>query len=405
MAIRITVARSAKEIDDALWLRHEVFVIEDGKFGGQPLPGERMVDRYDAFPHVYNVVTYDGDEPIATIRLVRESTCGSPVDHLYDFSNFRASVSDVQKEPKGEELNLKSSPAPVFGSAGMLAIREKWRRRRDVIRAMFRMAAAVCRNNGATHVLVVVNHETAGMYRRLGFKPLSGKYWVEEIENEVIPLATSTETFIEWALGGLDDTPLSPFEDSFERQVLRSGEVIFEEGDVGDHAFVIESGNVRISRRNELDQDLTLAHLIEGDLFGELALVDNNPRSATATATTDTELITLSRAAFLKDLQENPERSRELFKIFSLRIRHMDELAIMLAFAPHDQRMEFALQIVRRRAIVDRKNPDMRMFRGGAAEFARIAAVDEKEAEAFLLSRAECGDLEYSRKRISFRAE
>jgi len=52
MPIRIKLARSPKEIDDALWLRHEVFVVEDGKFGGKPVPGHRLVDHFDAFPSV-----------------------------------------------------------------------------------------------------------------------------------------------------------------------------------------------------------------------------------------------------------------------------------------------------------------------------------------------------------------
>ena len=403
MAIRITVARNAKEIDDALWLRHEVFVIEDGKYGGKVLPGSRMVDRFDAFPNIFNIVTYDGDEPIATIRLIKESGCGLPADELFDFSNYRASVIDIRKEPKGEILDLTPSLPPVFGNAGMLAIRKPWRRRRDVIRAMFRMSAAICRSNGATHLLVVVNHETMAMYRRLGFKALSDKFWVDEIENYVVPLAASTETFLEWALGGLTDSPLMPFEDSFERQVLREGEVLFEEGDVGDDAYIVESGHIRISRKYEQGQELVLTHLIAGDLFGENALVDNHPRSATATATSDTELITLSRHAFLRDLHGNPERSQELFKIFSGRIRRMDELAIMLAFAPNDQRLEFALQVVRRRALADRKDPDVRVFRGGCEEFARIAAVETTEAEEYLRNLAQTGELEFTAKNIIFR--
>ena len=56
MPIKIKIAESSREIDDALWLRHEVFVIEDGKFGGQPLHGHRLVDRFDALRDVYHVV-------------------------------------------------------------------------------------------------------------------------------------------------------------------------------------------------------------------------------------------------------------------------------------------------------------------------------------------------------------
>lgn len=402
MAIRIKFARSAKEIDDALWLRHEVFVIEDGKYGGEALPGNRMVDRFDAFPHVYNIIAYDNDEPIATIRLIKESTSGLPVDMLFDFTNYRASVAASEKDPKGESKEFAPTQNPVFGSAGMLAIRENWRRRRDVIRAMFRMSAAICRSNGATHLLVVVNHDTAGMYRRLGFQVLSERFWVDSIENYVVPLATSTEVFLEWALGGVVNSPLMPFEDSFERHVLRAGEVVFSEGDVGHDAYVIESGHIKISRISSSGRELTLTQLTSGDLFGELALVDNDPRSATATATSDVELITLNRNAFLRDLKNNPERSQQLFKIFAGRLRNMDELAVALAFSPDKQRLDFALEIARRRASHDKTNPEQKIFRGGSEEFACIAAVEDSMAKEYLEDLSREGELELTAKNIVF---
>lgn len=73
MAIRIKVASTQQESDDALWVRHEVFAVEDGNFGGNPLPDGRIIDRFDAFPHVWNIIAYDGVEPIATIRLTGEN--------------------------------------------------------------------------------------------------------------------------------------------------------------------------------------------------------------------------------------------------------------------------------------------------------------------------------------------
>ena len=78
MAIRLKVAKTPEEIDDALWVRHEVFIVEDGKFGGKPAPDARMMDRFDALPDVYNIIAYDGDEPIATIRLTKENEIGLP---------------------------------------------------------------------------------------------------------------------------------------------------------------------------------------------------------------------------------------------------------------------------------------------------------------------------------------
>ncbi len=80
MAIRIKIAKTQREVDDALWVRHEVFVVEDGKFGGKPLPDARIIDRFDAFPHVWNIIAYDGDEAIATIRVTRENQLCIPAE-------------------------------------------------------------------------------------------------------------------------------------------------------------------------------------------------------------------------------------------------------------------------------------------------------------------------------------
>lgn len=390
MPIKIKIARSPKEIDDALWLRHEVFVIEDGKFGGKALHGHRMVDRFDAFPSVFHVIAYDGSDPVATMRLVKDSAGGLPADELYDFDRYRRRA-------------LLETREPVFGSAGMLAIRNQWRRRRDVIRAMFRMAATVCKREGATHILVAVNHETAGMYQRLGFTPLGEKVWNEEIENHIVPLAGSTEQFVAWAFQGLPDTPLSPFQDSFERMVFRAGETIFEAGDIGEHAFVVDSGEVRISRSRESGEELTLAIFTRGDMFGELALLDDQPRSAAAVASADSELMTLDRATFQAQIHSHPERSSSLFRMIASRMRAMDELALVLAFAGPGQRLEFAMEIARQQAIPDRNDPDRVLFHGGPDELARMAAVTEPEARRFIEGLASAGILSLTPRHISFR--
>lgn len=390
MPIQIKLARTPKEIDDALWLRHEVFVIEDGKFGGQPLHGARMVDRFDAFPSVFHVIAYEGKEPVATMRLVKDSEGGLPADELFDFDRYRRRA-------------LLETSTPMFGSAGMLAIRNQWRRRRDVIRAMFRMAAAVCRREGATHILVAVNAETAGMYERFGFTVLAEKFWNEEIGNHIVPLAGLTDQFVAWAFQGQKETPLSAFQDSFERMVFRSGEKVFEEGDRGEHAFVVDAGEVRITRRSKHGEELILANLTRGDMFGELALLDDQPRSASAVTSADSELMTLDRKTFQAQLHSHPERSSSLFRMFSSRMRAMDELAIVLAFAGPAQRLEFAIEVARQQAVPDRTDGSRTLFHGGVTELARMAAVSEQEAERFLQGLQSAGALDVTPRHISFR--
>ncbi|MDZ7752057.1 MAG: cyclic nucleotide-binding domain-containing protein [Gammaproteobacteria bacterium] len=396
MAITLKIARSEKEVDDALWLRHEVFVIEDGKFGGKALPGARILDRYDAFPNVHNIVVYEDQEPVATMRMVKESAVGLPTDEYFDFGDYRTQAARELKAAGQSDCGV------VLGSAGMLAIRGPWRVRRDVIRAMFRIAAGVAMNNAVTHIVVAVNHETAGMYRRLGFQRLTDKFWVEEVGNFIVPLAGSVEGFHKWAFGDLPPTPLNTFQDSFERFFVRAGEVVFSEGDLGDMAFIVDQGIVRISRLSPAGEELTLARLTRGDLFGELALVDEAPRSATVTAVTDCELITLDREAFMDELYAEPERIRALLNLFSRRIRRMDDFAMVLAFSPLDQRLDFALRMAKTRSSQDRKDKRIKIFKGGVDEFATLAGVDHDTVLRYLEERRDKGELDYSPRHIRF---
>ena len=396
MPIHIKLAKGAREIDDALWLRHEVFVIEDGRFGGKPLPGSRLVDRFDTFPDTAHMVAYENAEPVATVRLIKDSEAGMPADELFDFGPFRAQVLAA-----GEGQAAGAAPVQ-FGSAGMFAIRSKWRRRRDVIRAMFRMAAAALHRCGVTHVLAVVNHRTAGMYRRFGFVQRSEKIWSEEIGDHIIALTGTTEDLLDWARGKLPEVVLSLFQHSCDRMVFRAGEPVFLEGDVGEHAFVVDSGEIRITRERPSGEELTLAHLRRGELFGELALIDDMPRSASAFAVSDTELMTLDRETFQRHLREHPDHGEQLFRVFSSRMRSMGELAMVLAFAPAVQRLEFALELARGQATRDTEHAGRSVFRGGPRELALLAAVDEPSALEFLEQASAASTLEFSARHIAF---
>ena len=77
------------------------------------------------------------------------------------------------------------------------------------------------------------------------------------------------------------------------RRLVPAGTVIFKEGETGDCAYVIERGTVEISTQAGSDR-VVIARRVAGEIFGEMAVVDNRPRSATVTTVTDCELLTLS---------------------------------------------------------------------------------------------------------------
>lgn len=88
-----------------------------------------------------------------------------------------------------------------------------------------------------------------------------------------------------------------------QRLALPAGTIVFREGEAGDYGYLIEAGRIEISLVRD-HRSLVLATLEEGDLFGELSLINNAARSATATTIEATQLIAISRATFQAKLAD-----------------------------------------------------------------------------------------------------
>ena len=103
---------------------------------------------------------------------------------------------------------------------------------------------------------------------------------------------------------------------SVETRRVRAGSVIFREGEQADELFVIKSGYVRIQIGNRAMADLTT-----DNIFGEMALIDSEPRSATATAITDVELVPISEKQFLFLVSQTPYFALKLMRVLAQRLR------------------------------------------------------------------------------------
>jgi CRP/FNR family cyclic AMP-dependent transcriptional regulator len=110
------------------------------------------------------------------------------------------------------------------------------------------------------------------------------------------------------------------------RQRYRKSEVIFEEGSTGSEMYLVHSGRVLLSVRQSETKQVPMVVLNPGDFFGEMALVDDSPRSATASAVEDgTELIVMDRARFLFMVRQQPEFALSLMHTLCQRIRDIDK--------------------------------------------------------------------------------
>jgi F420-non-reducing hydrogenase small subunit len=107
--------------------------------------------------------------------------------------------------------------------------------------------------------------------------------------------------------------------------VCKKGEVIIRQGDRGDTMYIIQSGAVEVSQRQG-DREVILALLDRGDFFGEMALIDDEPRSATVTALHRTRLLALTRFSLLARLREDPGVALHLLRTLSQRIEKNNQL-------------------------------------------------------------------------------
>jgi AAA family ATP:ADP antiporter len=103
-------------------------------------------------------------------------------------------------------------------------------------------------------------------------------------------------------------------------QRLAAGEVLFHEGDPGNHLFIVVEGRIRVHRGSQ-----ELAIFNKYDTLGEMALFDNLPRSATATALEDTVLLRISREQFFEVMATRLEIMQSVVRTLSLRVRTANE--------------------------------------------------------------------------------
>ena len=117
--------------------------------------------------------------------------------------------------------------------------------------------------------------------------------------------------------------------DGTETRPIGSGEAIFAQGDEGGQMYVILEGIV------ELRVGVAIVEVLgKGEPFGELALLEQMPRMATAIARTDCKLVPIPRDVFLALVQEHPTFALDIMRVMAERLRRMDARTLGIPVAP-----------------------------------------------------------------------
>ena len=123
----------------------------------------------------------------------------------------------------------------------------------------------------------------------------------------------------------LDKKELQVLAKSSQERTYNSGSTIFLQGDIGVGLYVVKSGKIRLTQSNNPDRaEIDLGTAGPGEVMGEMALLDDLPRSATATAEGDVDVLVLPVWEFRSVLRQHPDITLKLLASLSRRLRKVE---------------------------------------------------------------------------------
>jgi uncharacterized membrane protein len=139
---------------------------------------------------------------------------------------------------------------------------------------------------------------------------------------------------------GLGDDDLRELGESLQRRAFAAGDMVFDQGDAGNSMYIVESGEVNIHLPGEASRRISLKDIARGEYFGELALFDEKPRSASALATTDAVLLELQRDTLETFLGRRPRVAMAILRTMSERLRETNTMLSARAAKNVDEEFE-----------------------------------------------------------------
>jgi len=137
----------------------------------------------------------------------------------------------------------------------------------------------------------------------------------------------------------LVDEELESLAALLRRRSIKKGDILFHKGDEGTALYAILQGCIKIIVPTPSGGKITVAILNDGDFFGEMALLDDMPRSADAVALEETRLAVLDRNDFLEFLTRHERAVRAILNALSLRLRKTDDLLSEICFLNLSERL------------------------------------------------------------------
>jgi CRP/FNR family cyclic AMP-dependent transcriptional regulator len=177
-------------------------------------------------------------------------------------------------------------------------------------------------------------------------------------------------------------------------------QVIFREGDASDTCYVVESGHARAMREHPDGRTIALAHFGPGDIFGELAMFDDEKRSATVEAIEDVEAIAILGADMRRLLREHVDISYKLVIALGRRLRQTNERLARQSFQTVQSRVASVLAQLVAQARTEGADDGDVLVVATQAEVAQLAGSSRESASRFLAVLERAGIVSQGRGRL-----
>jgi CRP/FNR family transcriptional regulator len=182
---------------------------------------------------------------------------------------------------------------------------------------------------------------------------------------------------------------------------FRAHHVIFREGDASDTCYVVASGHARAMREHADGRSIALAHFGPGDIFGELAMFDDELRSATVEAIEDVDAIAILGADMRRLLREHADISYKLVIALGRRLRETNERLARQSFQTVQSRVAGVLtQLVEQARAEGAQDGDVLVV-ATQAEVAQLAGSSRESASRFLAVLERAGIVSQGRGRLT----
>lgn len=330
MPIIIEVVKTPEKLKQVQELRYEAYR-EDGRF--KENDDKITSDRFDDIGVTANLLSTEDGIPIGTTRLTQDSEHGLPVDdltfQLVDKNMIPVKNSDFKLEIDILRKNQKFNP--FLFNIGMLAIKKEYRNNLSLLSSLFNYLFTLAIARQGKIFFITINHKIEKMMKKLSFN-IFGKnrlLWSKEINNYIIPMHATIEDVSQVFSKQNIPEEISIFSENFQREIYNRNEAICRKKEIGKSAYLILRGSAAVvdkSHHGYVDNILSI--LGPGEIFGEMSLFTNKPRCADVIPySREVEVMVLS-SHDLQKAKNDPVKFHGLAKIFTERIRNLNEQII-----------------------------------------------------------------------------